>query len=161
MEEDAKIGALWAIVLIITIGAAIYGLRETAEAVSKIVVAIIGATAILLGAIVTHALTSLREQRIEIQRQRQENYGKLLEKLATFVRDPKKEADEFTKVHLYSWVVGSAEVVESTTEFMKKRSKDNLRKLLLAMRNDVGLPGTTASLDQVLLEPETPGSLQP
>lgn len=103
-----------------------------------------------------HALTSLREQRIEIQRQRQNNYASLLEKLASFVRNPDKETDNFTKVHLYSWVVGSAEVVESTTEFMKKPSRDSLTKLLRAMRKDVGLPETTASLDQKVLGPVKP-----
>jgi flagellar motor component MotA len=90
MSDDSKITVLWAIVIGVTIGTAWYGFRVVAEPISKIIVAIIGAAAILLGAILTHALTTLREQKIELQRQRQTNYASILEKLTPYVRDPKR-----------------------------------------------------------------------
>jgi hypothetical protein len=110
-KEDVAIAVLWGIILIVLIDAVVVGIRDTLDATSKIVVAVIGGAVTLGAAILTHALTVLREQRLEVQRQKQLNYAALVEKLASFVRNPKTQIDEFTKVHLYSWVVGSSEVV--------------------------------------------------
>jgi hypothetical protein len=163
-REDLAIAVLWSVILVILIFAVVVGLRETIDATSKIIVAVIGAAVTLGAAILTHAFTVLREQRLELQRQKQLNYAALVDKLAPFVRGPKEQIDEFTKAHLFSWVVGSSEVVERTTEFMALRSAPALKALLLAMRRDLGLPDTDAPLGPLFSPvdpPARPESLRP
>ena len=161
-RQDLGVAGLWLVAVAIMAAAVIYGLVNTLDAVAKIAVGIIGAAAMLLSAVVAHALTALREQRLELQRQKQINYAALVDRLVPYVRHATAETDELTKIHLYSWVVGSPEVVRRTNTFMVERSKINLRALLNEMRQDVGL--STLDYDAPLtgiLDPlPGPGSLR-
>lgn len=163
-REDMAIGVLWVVGVAITVAASVYGIATALDAAAKIMVAVIGGMAMILVAIVTHALTSIREQRLELQRQKQQNYAALLDRLVPFVRAPKVKGDEFTSIHLYSWVVGSPEVVVQTKIFIDRRTEEGLRHLLLAMRQDVGLGYTNASLSGLigpLPTPPSPEILEP
>ena len=70
-KEGMVIVLLWIIVSLISALAIIYGLRLAIESTVKLAVSVIGAAAVLLGGILTHALTQLREQRLEQQRAKQ------------------------------------------------------------------------------------------
>jgi len=154
MDFKGTLGALWAVVIAVALGAVIYGIRSEFDAISKIMVAVIGATAVLLGAILTHVLAVDREQQQTLQRRKQENYAALVAKLTPFVRDPGRQLDDLTNVYLDSWVVGSPEVIERTASFMSKRTPSNLVALLGAMRRDIGLPEIDVELGPVLRVPE-------
>src|SRR5207248_2036391 len=106
----------------------------------------IGAVALVLGAILTHAFTALREQRLEQLRQKQENYAQLINHIAEFVRNPNATRDTFESIHLYSWLVGSPSVIAFTQKFMKDMDDKTLENLLIAMRYDLGLPKTPRSV---------------
>jgi hypothetical protein len=161
-RETLGIAALWLVIIAVVGLASWYGIHETVNAVLKIAVAIIGAAAILLGAILTHALTTLREQHLEQRRHMQENYKNLVERIAPYVRDP-KNSDDFETIHLHSWVVGSPRVVSCTQTFMAERSPDALRQLLAAMRSDLGLREAPkgVSLENILKQPEPKSGLNP
>lgn len=162
-NDDRAVVGIWAVVLILAAWAGIYAVTSSLDAVTKVMVAVVGGAAVLLGAILTHALTSLREQKIELQRQRQTNYGILADRLVPFVRAPER-SDELTQAHLYSWVVGSPEVIDCTGRFVKTRSEDNLRALLVAMRRDIGLvelPPNTRFESSLLQQPKPAGGLEP
>lgn len=154
-KEDWATAILWAIAVVVLIGASIIGFRSTVENVTKIIVAVIGAVALVISAIVTHVLNQVRELQFEQQKQRQANYGELLRQLAGFVREARDGRDTLDTSRLYSWVVGSEEVIEATQQFVKEVSDINLRNLLVAMRQDVGLGSVKKELMPSLFPTKT------
>lgn len=152
---SGKVGLLWAVVIAITLASATFGLRATLDSTAKIVVAIIGASAILMGAILSHVFTAAREQQLERQRRVQENYKALVSKLTPFVRSPKAQLDEITSIYFDCCVIGSAEVIRLTASFLKTRSRRDLGEMLTAMRLDIGLPEAKLDLSTALPAPES------
>lgn len=73
----------------------------------------------------------------------QKNYEQLIDHIGQLIRNPEATGDEFAKVHLYSWFVGSRAVVIKTKKLLKAnnvdKKNDSLEDLLFAMRKDLGL----------------------
>jgi hypothetical protein len=164
MNFKGTLGALWAVMILIAVSAVIYGLKTNFDAISKIMVAVIGGAAVLLGAILTHVLAVFREQQQALQRQKQENYKTLVEKLTPFVRNPKRQIDEFTATYLESWMIGDPAVVRMAAQFMLTPGEVELKDLLNSMRRDIGLQESDADLGPILrpVDPEPqPSSLIP
>jgi len=159
-KEDWAIAILWAIAVVVLIGASIIGFRSTVENVTKIIVAVIGAVALVISAIVTHVLNQVRELQFEQQKQRQANYGALLNQVASFVREAQNGRDPLDSAHLYSWVVGSEEVIGATQQFVKDASDINLRSLLVAMRQDVGLGSVRKELMPLVFPTKTTAGIR-
>jgi flagellar motor component MotA len=163
MNFKGTLGALWAVMILIVGSAVVYGLKTNFDAISKIMVAVIGGAAVLLGAILTHVLAGLREQQQALQRQKQENYKALVEKLTPFVRNPKRQIDDFTATYLQAWVIGDPDVVKMAALFMESPGEKELTQLLNAIRQDIGLAESDAKLGPILgpVDPEpTPGALK-
>lgn len=134
--------------LLVAVGAAAYGLLVIAEAAADVIVAVITASATLFAAVFGYVFQRLKElelaavqrrQELELQERntKQENYKRVLEELAPFLRNPREEADAFTTAHLLTWVVGSPKVVMLTGELMTARNSGTLDNLLFAMRQDL------------------------
>lgn len=142
-REDIGILVLWVVLVTVLVTALAFGLPSVIETLGDVAVAVIGAAAVLLGGILTHALTVIREQRLEQQREKQRHYAELLKVIDELVRKPGAFSDEVAKVHLASWVVGSATVVRQTHALVHaktaKERTEALKALLLAMRRDIGL----------------------
>ena len=120
------------------------GVKALITAVGDTLVALIGGAFVLIGGIWTHALTRLREQQLEQQRDMHRNYRRLLDNIEKVIRNPEVSSDDFSKVHLESWMVGSEDVIRNTQLLIKARDKrarkKALKELVFAMRRDVGLP---------------------
>jgi cobalamin biosynthesis protein CobD/CbiB len=161
-KDDWAIVVLWGFAIIVVIVASVVGLATKFETVAKIVVAVIGAAAVIISAILTHALTQVRELQLEQQKQRQANYAELLKQVAAFVRDRSAGRDSIDSAHLYSWVVGSEDVIQATQTFVQTVGDQDLRKLLVAMRCDVGLGPVREGLMPIVFVPRlAPGSITP
>jgi hypothetical protein len=143
-------GILAASLLLTAVGAAAYGLIVLTNVAKEILVAVIAAAASLLSAVFAYVFQRNKELELaSVQRDReleiiqrktmQENYTRVLEKLAPYVRNPNQGGDDFTTAHLFTWVVGSPKVVGLTSLFIHERTPENLDALLLAMRSDLAL----------------------
>lgn len=154
-------GILAAILLLTAIGAAAYGLIVLVDAGKEILVAVIAAAASLLSAVFAYVFQRNKELELAaVQKDRelelaavhqekelaviqrktmQDNYARVLDRLAPYIRNPSHNGDDFTTAHLFTWVVGSPEVVALTSRFMRERTPDSLDALLLAMRKDLAL----------------------
>ncbi len=139
-KDDRGVLLLWVAVLLLFGGAIVYGVVLATAVALKIAAAVISAAALLMGAIVNHSLAMLKEQELERQRQMQQNYVALVGKIGIYLRETKATADELDSIHLLSWIYGTPQVIMATQEFMASRTSTLLRKLLVAMRKDVGLP---------------------
>jgi len=164
-RQDVAIALLWAAILIV-IGLVVrYALGPLLQATAQVLAAVVSAMAIILGGILTHAFTQIREQDLAQRKTQQENYKTLLAKIDQVIRTPNSPNDEFVKVHLESWVVGSAEVIQYTRELLDsttpEKRKEALEQLLKAMRKDVGLSSTEQHLGNIFLPPATAGGLPP
>lgn len=119
----------------------------------QILAAIISAAALIFGGILTHYFTQIREQGITQQRRMQENYLELLDIIDVIIRKPDAPNDDFSKIHLQSWVVGSPRVIQFTSDLLEQRDplerKATLEKLLKEMRKDLGLSRTTKKLGPI------------
>jgi len=148
-RENAAIAVLW----LLTLGVAVWAAIKTISLLAQFGPAVIAAAATLLAAILTHTLTDVRQQRMEQQKQKQSNYAELLEIAAKYVRNPSDHRDKLDTAHLYSWVVGSSEVIRATQEFTDNRDDVALRKLLDAMREDIGLSGVPNDVQPKVFPP--------
>jgi hypothetical protein len=163
------------VLLSIAIGAAAYGFIVFATLAKEILVSVIAGVASLLAVVFTYVFqrarelelaSIVREKDLELaqvarakelemaeRKLKQENYARILERLAPFVRQPDKAGDDFTTAYLYTWICGSADVVVLTNTFLKERNFTSLDNLLKAMRREfrldnikihnVSLPGFT------------------
>jgi hypothetical protein len=145
-NEDFSIAALWVVILGGLAVLFAFGLQAAIQALGDIIVAFIGAGALLLGAILTHALTELREQRQRRAALMQTHYLDLLSRIDGLVRGSAL-SDDFSKIHLTTWAVGSPDVIERTQAIADAQSGAPMRKaleeLVLAMRGDLGLSEPT------------------
>jgi len=157
-RQDWAIIILWGLAIAIIFVAAAVGLKSAVENVTKIIAAVIGAVALVVSAIVTHALNQAREFQFEKYKQRQSNYATLLTQVEAFVQKKEHGQDALDSAHLYSWVVGSEEVIRATQKFLENATQQSLKDLLVAMRKDVGLGGVKADLvPQVFRAQNRPG----
>jgi hypothetical protein len=143
--------ALLALCLLgIAVATAAYGLIVLGSAAKEILVSVITASTALLSAVFAYAfqrakdieLASIQKQReleIAAKKTKQDNYARILERLAPYIRDPMKAGDDFTTAQLHAWVTGSADVLLAVEAFRQKRNWMTLDHLLAAMRRDLSL----------------------
>lgn len=110
------------------------------------------------------AIRHRRELDLAAKKIKQDNYTRILEKLAPYIRNPTAAGDEFTTAYLHAWVVGSIDVLREVDEFLKKRDWKSLDRLLGAMREDLALElgESLEGLSSIDLfpTPPSPGGLQ-
>lgn len=78
-RSNLALGILWAAILLSALYFITVGLRVLAEPVSKVVVAILTGLFALIGAYVTHVLTTQREREAEQVRRKQARYEDILQ----------------------------------------------------------------------------------
>ena len=166
-REDVFIVVLWG-ALIGILGLILYNFRDAIAALGSVAAATVSALALLLGAILTHALTEIREQRTRQMLERQKNYLKLIENIGVLIRAPDSWKDEFSKIYLESCVLGSQEVVTLLRNFSdellidngedndKVRKREALKLILIRMRSEVGLGNNDLELPSKMF-PKTKG----
>lgn len=130
---------LWAVFVVVAIAATMYGLKVVTDSVSKIVVAVVTGTFGIMVAIVTHAMTQLRERELEAWRKKQERYALILERLGSFVRDRTENNDTFASAVLQSYVVAAPSVIVAVRAFMRTPEAQSLDEVVTAMRSDLEL----------------------
>jgi hypothetical protein len=175
------------ITVVIIALAVIYGITTVVQQVTDVMVEVIAAAATIIGAIVTHALTAIREQnlqqqryaaqqkleeerykkqqKLEQQRQKQSNYAQLIRLIGPYVRYPERIRDELDTAHLLSWVYGSPDVVMKTVAFKRDITDRKVLELLRAIRDDVGVQKLDIEGTEFLgvfgpKETETPGHVR-
>ncbi len=140
-REKWAIAISWLIVAALLVWASL----SLINAFSNFAPAIIAGIASVYVALINHNLTQQREIRLQHQKEKQKNYEKLLSVTADFIRDPENR-EIWDTIHLYSWVVGSQNVIKKTKEFTKKIDDSSLKSLLDSMRKDIGLDATDSDL---------------
>lgn len=155
--EDISIVVLWVIILSVVGLIAYQAFGPLIQAAGNVLAAIVSGGALLIGGILTHALTEIREQRSAQRQRMQENYAKILDRIDKVIRNPNSPDDSFSKIILESWVVGSSAVIKHT-QSLKDCKDDETRRALLenivkAMRADLGLPDTKLILPEGLFPP--------
>jgi hypothetical protein len=121
----------------------------------QVFAAIVSAGALLAGAVLTHYFTQRREQQNEQQRALRDNYMAILDRLDKQIRGAGAD-DDFSNIHLQTWVVGSPKVIEMTKNVLKAARGEEgfelratLEGLANAMRKDVGLAEVGTKLEEV------------
>jgi len=153
------------IVFLIALGGVVYTIVIAVKGLLDLTVAIVGAAATLGGAIVTHSLTLHRDQLDAQRRLKQENYLQLLNQIDDVIRYPRRPSDNFSKIHLASWISGSEKVVLATQELLDASDPEArlrfLNQLVLAMRKDIGLDKLSSELklEGIFLPLSEPDSL--
>jgi hypothetical protein len=143
-------GLMAGLLLTVAIVAVWYGLVVLGGIAKEILVSVVAAAASLLSAVFTYgfqrakdvelaAIQKRREMELAERKVKQENYARILQNLAPYIRDPNGAADDFTTAYLHTWVTGSDNVVLRVYEFLDKRSDVTLDGLLYAMRADLRL----------------------
>jgi hypothetical protein len=146
---------MWLVVVVILIWASF----SILDALSKYAPPIIAALASIYVAMLNHALTQQREIQLQHQKEKQNNYENLLKVVCDLIRDPNNK-DIWDTIHLYSWVVGSNDVVRKTQEFSEKKDEESLKSLLVSMRNDIGLEKIDSDLEPKVFEERKEGFLK-
>ena len=115
--------------------------------ITDVFVAVIGATATLIGVLFTFILQRNKELELADARHRndlaldqrkmkQDHYRLILQELAPYIRDRSKK-DDFTKAYLHTCIAGSEEVFERAYDFLDDPTKESLQHLVSAMRSDL------------------------
>ena|ERR1051326_4047798 len=112
LTERVALLLFWTIALLVVIGATVYALFMAVDNITRVAVAVIGAAAIVVGAIINHALAVQREQEAERRRLLQQNYASILERVSKYVRSNRKDEDSLESAHLFSWIVASPRVID-------------------------------------------------
>ena len=172
MNKEAAVKILVGTVALVACGFTLrYAFPEIVKGTAEVVSAAIAAIALLFGAIIEHTSRQIRDEKNAIeqrdrdenfkidqqerdqrlsQRQRQqENYKSMLNDIDKVIRDPKHVGDQFSKIYLESWVVGSPDVIQAARSFLEATQNTRvgaLQNLLSAMRKDLGLPLATGTL---------------
>lgn len=155
--------AIAGLFLLIAVVAAAYGLIVVLAATKEILVAVIAGAVALLSTVFAYVFTRAKDlEMAAIQKQRelelaavnkrrelelaerkvkQENYYRILERLSTYIYEPRAGSDTFATAFLQTWVSGSIAVVEAIDAFQKNPSYPALDALLHAMRDDLTLEG--------------------
>jgi hypothetical protein len=105
-RTNLALAILWAAILLVTAYFIVEGLKALAEPVSKIIVAVLTGLFALIGAYITHVLTSQREREAEQIRRKQERYAAILDGLVPYIRSEGADQDEFARSVLHAYVVG-------------------------------------------------------
>ena len=125
-RTNLALGVLWAAILLVTAYFIVEGLKELAEPTSKIIVAVLTGLFALIGAYITHVLTTQREREAEQLRRKQERYAAILEGLFPYIRSKGIAADDFAKPVLHAYVVGDKRVASAINRFLQSRSAERL-----------------------------------
>ena len=153
-REDIAIAIMWGISIIAIVATLVSSVYMVVSALGDVLAATLGAAGTLAAAILSHALTDIREQRLVRQERMQSNYSSLIVNIGELIRNPNLPTDEFSTVHLSSWVVGSPEVIRATQHLLTAQNRrcrrTALEELLAAMRVDLGqLTPVGLTLDHV------------
>lgn len=141
MSKGEKFWAIISIILVVAfLGASIWLIAIAAEAFTKIAVAIIGAAAVIMAAILKYSLELKKEREHREWLAKQENYKELLGKIGDFARGREDADDALTSAHLGSWAFGDHSVMKSTNAFMRSRTRDDLIQLLRDIRESLQQP---------------------
>ncbi len=127
------------ILAVISVFIAVYSFLAVLEQVTLIVTSIITGTFTIAVAIIRYALEVERNAELKRIELMQENYKNIIYSLKEYIRNNGSDNDALKTVYLESWIAGSEDVVIKIKSFMDKRSKQNLKNVLLQMRKDVGL----------------------
>lgn len=138
-RTNIALAVLWAAILGATLYVAIQGLSVVLDATARIITAIITGLFVLIGAYVTHVLTTQRERETEQLRQKQERYASILDGLVSYIRNKGEDSDSFAMAVLHAYVVGDESVAEAIRKFTKDRTSQNLDQIVLSMRKDLGM----------------------
>ena len=146
-RDDLAIGAIWAV----AVGLAAWAAYEVYNLARALLPALLAGLFTVMVAILTHVTTQIRERAKREQELKQSNYKDLLDLTAKFVTT--RDREDFDRAHLYSWVVGSEEVVRATQLFVTNVDVPSLNSLVRRMREDIGLRRIADDLQpQVFLE---------
>jgi len=126
------------ILFIIVVGLAVWGFIEALYVASAYAPPVIAAFATVYIAFLNHSLAVQREDEKQQKKEKQENYKQLINIFSEIVRNPGPN-DSLDTIHLYSWVVGSENVIRSTQKFVDEKDDKSLRELLVVMRDEIGL----------------------
>jgi DNA topoisomerase VI subunit B len=152
-REDQVVVIVWITILAMVCVGIVYAAKFVSWIGNQpqILAAIIAAAAVVIGGILTHYLTQRREQENEQKRALMTNYIEILDRIDKLIRERGKN-DNFSNIHLQTWVVGSPAVVEKSKALLKAargEPKTDLRAalegLVKAMRKDVGLQDEIAT----------------
>lgn len=138
-RENFTMIFLW----LVAIAVAVWAVIQTLSIFANYAPPIIAAVVTIYVALLNHSLAEEKELRMQQQREKQQNYEKLLMAAAEFIRDP-DNSDAWDTVHLYSWVVASESVIRKTQVFTDDKDDKSLRSLLVEMRKDIGLKEPTS-----------------
>jgi hypothetical protein len=138
-RSNLALAILWAAILLVTGYFIVEGLKTLAEPVSKIIVAVLTGLFALIGAYVTHVLTTQREREAEQVRRKQERYAEILQGLVPYIRSQGAKADEFAVPVLRAYVVGDKQVALAIARFLTARTFENLDAIVASMRRDLGM----------------------
>ena len=138
-RKNFALGIAWAIMVGAIACTITLALSQTIAELIKLGAAIIGAASIIMVAILNHTTAVIRAEESEKRRAKQENYRRVVKRLANYVRSQRNDKDLFECAHLETWVYGSTQVVELAQDFMAEGGNDRIKELLLAMRKDIGL----------------------
>jgi len=130
---------LWTVILGATLYVAVQGLSAVLDATSKIIAAIITGLFALIGAFVTHVLTTQRKREAEQLRRKQDRYASILDGLVPYIRSQGEDTDAFAMAVLHAYVVGDESVAEAIRDFTKTRTAENLDEIVQSMRADLGM----------------------
>lgn len=104
-RQDAVVAVLWALFAVVLGGVVVYGLTMLVQPVTDIVVAVVGAAAMLMVPILNYTLSLQKQQIFELQRQKQENYTELLESWGhSFARKGERETTSRQHTYALGWL---------------------------------------------------------
>ncbi|WP_439585156.1 hypothetical protein [Dyadobacter bucti] len=108
--------------------------------------ALIAFAGTILAAVIKSYFDRLAQIESERRREKQKNYDELISAIGKFVRDPAGSNDDFSTIHLKSWIYGNNEVVYYTKKLIDINRSDDLKEfnaalelLLHSMRDEIGL----------------------
>lgn len=96
-----------------------------------------------------------RQKYLELQAaertKKQQNYERVIETLAPYIRKEPTADDKFATAYVHTWVVGSSAVLIAVQKFLNTPSYQTLDAVLMAMREDMELgdPASHFSTDPV------------
>lgn len=161
-RSNLALAVLWGAILLATGYFMVVGLGVLVEPVSKIIVAVLTGLFALIGAYVTHVLTTQREREAEQVRRKQERYAEILQGMVPYIRS-KGENDAFAVSVLHAYVVGHNSVAKAIAGFLAARTPDNLDAIVNSMRKDLGMEalqeGTSTAGLLPAPKPTSPGTM--
>ncbi len=134
-KEDWGLGILSIIIL----GIVAYFAVGLADAAAKIVAALIGLSAVVIGAVIRYSTEVEKTRKEQMALVKQQNYQNLLKAIGKFAARQENGKNELTVAHIESWVFGDEKVVEKTNIFLRDPTQSKLKDLLVSMRSTLDL----------------------